>query len=156
MRAPGGCGRDRKGSPVSYGPWLRESVWAYPAFEIAHLAGVAALLGSLLLVELRVFGVGGALAPRALARLALPVALGGFALAAVTGLAMFASQPLELLPNAAFQAKMLLVFLAGANAAAFHLRGSLERGDTLAKGQAAASLALWLAVLACGRLIAYV
>jgi hypothetical protein len=37
----------------------------------------------------------------------------------------------------------------------FHARGGLRGGDTLARLQAAASLLLWLSVLAAGRLIAY-
>jgi len=135
---------------------LRESVWAYPALEVAHLVGVALLLGNLALVELRLLGLGRALDPVPLARLALPLVLAGFALAALTGLFMFASQPLELVANRAFQAKLALVLLAGANAAWFHLRGSLARRDIIAKAQATASLATWVAVIACGRLIAYV
>lgn len=135
---------------------VRESAWAYPALEVAHLAGIALLLGSLVVFELRVLGAARALPAAALARLALPVTLAGFALAALSGLAMFASRPAELIANGAFTAKIGLLLLAGVNAAVFHLRGSLGRGDTLARAQAVASALLWLAVLACGRLIAYV
>jgi hypothetical protein len=80
----------------------------------------------------------------------------GFCLAAATGLLMFASQPMELLANRVFTVKLGLVALAGCNAAWFHGRGSLQRGDALAKAQALLSLGLWLAVVACGRFIAYV
>ena len=135
---------------------VRASTWAYPALEVVHLAGVGLLLGSLVLVELRVFGFGRALPVAPLARLALPVTLAGFGLAAASGLVMFAGQPGELVANRAFVAKMALLVLAGTNAAAFHLRGSLARADGVARLQAGASAALWLAVLACGRLIAYV
>lgn len=135
---------------------VRESVWAYPALEIAHFLGVAILLGNLLLVELRVLGLGRAVDAAALARFALPVALAGFGLAAASGLVMFASQPGELLSNLAFQSKMAMLMIAGANAAVFHARGSLARGDGIARAQACASAALWIGVLAAGRLIAYV
>lgn len=135
---------------------VRESAWAYPALEVVHLAGIALLLGSLAVFELRVLGAGRALPTAALARLALPVTLAGFGLAALSGLAMFASRPGELIANSAFAVKIALLLLAGANAAAFHLRGSLARSDALARAQALASALLWLAVLACGRLIAYV
>ena len=135
---------------------VRESVWAYPALEIVHLLGVAILLGNLLLVELRVLGLGRALDAVALARFALPVVLAGFGLAALSGLVMFASQPGELLANLAFQAKLALLMVAGTNAALFHARGSLARGDRIARLQASASAVLWIGVVACGRLIAYV
>ena len=135
---------------------IRESTWAYPALEVVHLAGVALLLGSLVLVELRVLGAGRDVPLPALAKLALPVTLAGFGLAALSGLLLFSSQPGELIANRAFAAKMALVLAAGANAAAFHLRGSLARGDATARAQAVASALLWLGVLACGRLIAYV
>lgn len=134
---------------------LRESSWAYPALEGVHLLGVALLLGNLVLFELRVLGIGNKIELRALARMALPLALLGFALAAGAGLSMFASQPLELLENPAFRWKMLLIFAAGGNAAWFHARGALSKHDTLARLQALASLALWLAVLGCGRAIEY-
>ena len=130
--------------------------WAYPALEVLHILGIALLLGNLLLVELRCFGLGAALPLPALARLALPVALAGFALAALSGLTMFASQPAELLANRAFTLKMLLLMTAGCNAAWFHGRGGLQRLDGSARAQTALSLGLWLAVLVAGRSIAYV
>ena len=37
---------------------LKSSVWAYPALEVAHICGIALLLGNLVLLEMRVFGRG--------------------------------------------------------------------------------------------------
>ena len=68
---------------------------------------------------------------------------------------MFASQPAELLANRAFVVKLVLVLLAGLNAAWFHRRGSLARGDHLARAQTVLSTGLWLAAIICGRWIAY-
>ena len=135
---------------------LRTHVWAYPALEVVHIVGIALLLGNLVLLELRVFGRGAALPVRDLARLSLSVALCGFGLAAASGLLMFATQPAELLSNRVFTLKMLLLMLAGCNAAWFHGRGSLARLDGLARAQMLASTVVWLAVAACGRWIAYV
>lgn len=134
---------------------LQSHPWAYPALEVVHIFGIALLLGNLVLVELRVFGRGAVLPLVELARLSLGVALCGFGLAAASGLLMFASQAQELLANQAFTLKMLLLLLAGCNAAAFHLRGSLQRMDTTARMLMLASTVLWLAVLTCGRWIAY-
>lgn len=134
---------------------LKTHVWAYPALEVVHIVGIALLLGNLVLLELRVFGRGAALPIQDLARLSLSVALCGFALAAASGLLMFATQPAELLSNRVFTLKMLLLMLAGCNAAWFHGRGSLVRLDGLARAQMLASTVVWLAVVVCGRWIAY-
>jgi hypothetical protein len=127
--------------------------WLYPALEVLHLVGIALLLGNLVLVELRHWQ--SAAQPEAVDRLALGLVAGGFGLAALSGLAMFASQPLELVANRAFLLKMTLLMVAGSNAAAFHARGGLTRRDAIARTQRLASLLLWLMILACGRAIAY-
>ena len=148
-------------SPLAANPfaWIGAHPWLYPALEVVHLFGVALLLGNLMLVELRLWGAGAGTphepVPGAADRLALALVLAGFALAAASGLAMFASQPLELVGNRAFLLKMSLLMLAGTNAAAFHARGGLGRRDALARAQTLGSLLLWLAILACGRAIAY-
>ena len=136
--------------------FLRESAWVYPILEIIHIIGIALLLGNLIVFEARVLGAGKTLDLTALARLALPLAVLGFLLAAMSGLTMFATQALELLGNPAFKWKMLLLAIAGGNTAWFHARGSLKRNDTTARVQVIASVFVWIAVLSCGRLIAYV
>jgi hypothetical protein len=134
---------------------LKSHLWAYPALEIVHITGIGLLLGNLVLLELRVFGLGAALPVKDLSRLSLGIALAGFGLAAASGLLMFASQPSELLGNRAFTLKMLLLLAAACNAAWFHGRGSLDRLDVWARVQMLVSTVIWLAVVACGRWIAY-
>ena len=135
--------------------WIAVNPFAYPALEVVHIVGIALLVGNLVLFELRVWGAGAALPVSALARLALTISLAGFALAAASGSLMFASQPAELLANRAFTLKMGLLMLAGTNAALFHARGGVARLDRVARAQTALSLGLWLAVIICGRWIAY-
>ena len=129
--------------------------WLYPVLEIVHIVGIALLLGSLVLFELRVFGLGAELPLGPLARLALPLTLAGFGLAAFSGLSMFATQPDELLANRVFIIKMGMVMLAGCNAGIFHARGGLTRLDGVARLQAVLSMVLWLTVISLGRWIAY-
>jgi hypothetical protein len=93
---------------------------------------------------------------QALARLSLGLAVAGFGLAALSGLLMFGTQPQELLANRAFLIKMGLLAVAGGNAAGFHARGGLRRLDGLARAQTLWSLGLWIAIIICGRWIAYV
>ncbi len=138
-------------------PGLASHPYAYPLLEVVHIIGIALLLGNLLLFELRLWGaIGRALPLAALAQAALGLSLAGFVLAAASGLLMFASQPAELLSNEAFLWKLGLLFAAGANAALFHARHGVARDDAVARAQTALSLGLWLAIVLCGRWIAYV
>jgi len=137
-------------------PWISSNPYAYPALEVVHIIGIALLLGSLVLVELRVWGAGADVPLRALARLALPVTVAGFGLVAMSGLLLFAAHPNDMLANRAFLIKLGLVSLAGLNAAFFHARGSLAMNDGFARVQTALSLGLWLGAIICGRWIAYI
>jgi len=134
---------------------IRRSVWAYPLLEAVHIAGVGALFGAVLLLELRVFGLGRDIGVVPLARLVLRTALTGFACAVLSGALLFISAATEVAANPAFRVKLVLILIAGANALVFHARGGLRGGDSLARLQAAASLLLWLSVIVAGRLIAY-
>ena len=135
--------------------WIVTAPFVYPALEAAHIFGIALLVGSLFVFELRIWGLGAAVDARALGRLALPVTAGGFCLAATTGSIMFAAQATELIANQAFLLKMGLLLLAGLNALWFHGRGTLARPRRWARVQTAVSLGLWIGVIICGRWIAY-
>lgn len=135
--------------------WIVGHPYAYPLLEVIHIFGIALLLGNLVLLELRVWGLGAALPLPALARLALGLSLAGFGLVASSGLLMFAGQPEALIANRSFLLKMGLVCLAGVNAGVFHARGGLQRLDACARAQTTLSLGLWIGVMICGRWIAY-
>ena len=144
-------------SPTDTSPlaFIASHPWAYPALETVHLFGVSLLVGNLVALELRVWGRARELPVAALARLSLTLALLGFGCAAGSGLLMFASQPGDLIANRVFVVKMGLVACAGVNAALFHARRGLQRLDAWARAQTALSLGLWIAVMICGRWIAY-
>lgn len=135
---------------------IASSPWAYPVLESLHIIGIGLLLGSLVLLELRVWGQAAALPVQALARLALPVTLAGFTVAVLSGLLLFAAAPAELLAKRLFILKMGLLMLAGLNAMWFHARQGLQRLDATARAQALLSLVLWAAVIFSGRWLAYV
>jgi hypothetical protein len=134
---------------------IRRSAWAYPALEAVHIAGFGVLIGSLLVFELRLFGLGRAIQAVPLARLALGTSLVAFAVAAASGALLFASGATEFAAHPAFRVKLVLILIAGINAIVFHARGGVRRQDATARAQAAASIVLWLSVLTSGRLIAY-
>ena len=135
---------------------IRRSIWAYPVLETIHIAAFAAVFGSLMVLELRVFGAAPAVPLSPLARLSIPIALTSFAVAAAAGVLMLISSATEIVTNRAFQIKLALILIAGSNAWWFHRRDSLVHHDRVAKAQSLLSILLWLGVIACGRLIAYV
>ena len=136
-------------------PWIATSPWAYPALEVLHLLGIALLVGNLVAFESRVLGWARELPLPAMARLSLGLAATGFALVAISGLALFAAHPGEMLASRLFVLKMGLVMAAGVNAALFHARDGLRRLDRLARAQTLVSLGLWIGAMICGRWIAY-
>jgi hypothetical protein len=136
-------------------PWIASHAYVYPLLEVLHIVGIALLLGNLVLLELRVWGAAPQLPVQPLARLSLALALVGFGVLACSGLLMFAAHPQEMLANRSFIIKMGLVMTAGVNAAVFHARGGLAHTDRAARAQTVLSLGLWLAVIICGRWIAY-
>jgi hypothetical protein len=144
------------------GRFMREALWAYPLTETAHIAGLALLFGSIVVVDLRLLGLGRRIPVDALAALAVPWSIGGFLVAATSGLAMFSAHAAEFVEQPVFLLKMSLILVAGINAVTLH-RGPLRRmaGDLRAdppprvRLAALASILLWLGVIACGRLLAY-
>lgn len=148
------------------GSWLgrvaRSSTWLYPLASVLHVLGLAFLLGSVALFDLRLLGAARRLPADAAAAFLLPLARAAFAVQLATGMVMFAADASHIYGNRFFLLKMALVALALANVALFHRRLSLEpflreegSAPSWAKAAAAASLTLWIAVAVCGRMIAY-
>jgi hypothetical protein len=136
---------------------LRGSLWLYPAVETLHIVGLALLVGAIAVFDARVVRAGPGLDLDGWARSVLPVARAGFALAAAMGLLLFTAEATAYAANPAFRAKLALIALALANVALFHrFARRAERPTAPVRAAAAASLALWLLVLVCGSLIAYV
>jgi hypothetical protein len=141
--------------------WIATGAGVYPAFSAAHVLGIALLVGPILLADLRLAGL------RALARLddalhlLIRAAMVGFALAAATGLPLASVQAQKYAGNPAFQLKMGLIVLAGANALLLRslLRGEDWRnaaGLPAARICGLASALLWIAIILAGRWIAFV
>jgi len=142
---------------------MRTWLWLYPSVEIVHIAGFSILFGSVAMFDLRLLGTSRSLSVRGLARHLLPWTLASLVLVVPSGLAMFSAHAGDFIGNPAFLAKMTLISLAACNALAFHVGvyGSVKNWDrdvatpVGARLHAVASLALWLGVISCGRLLAY-
>ncbi|MEO7743955.1 MAG: DUF6644 family protein [Usitatibacter sp.] len=148
---------------LSFARAMREDVFLFASVEIAHIAGFVILVGAVVMFDLRILGLSPAISVRALAKHLLTWSLVALLIVVPSGLMMFSAHASELIGNRAFQVKMALLVAAAFNAAIF-LTGPFQtvgKWDTLApaplgaKASAAASLLIWLSIIACGRLIAY-
>jgi hypothetical protein len=143
---------------------MRNDLWLYPIVEIFHIAGFVILVGAVVMFDLRLLGLSRAISIRALARHLLPWSAGALVVIVPSGLLMFSAHASEFIGNPAFVTKITLILIAFANAVAFHVgvfRGASnwdthQPAPAAAKLHAIASLAVWFAVITCGRLIAYV
>jgi hypothetical protein len=142
---------------------MRQWLWLYPIVEIVHLAGIALLVGSIAMLDLRLLGLSRSVPVRRLAAHILPWSAGAFLLIVPSGLMMFVAHAGDFIQSEVFVLKLSLILAAGVNAAVFHAgvyRGAphwdVERMPPPAARLAAGlSLALWVSVIACGRLLAY-
>ena len=142
---------------------MRESLWAYPVVETIHIVGFAILVGSVVMFDLRVLGLSKNLSVRALSRHLLPWSLAALVLIVPTGFLMFTAHATDFLGNRTFQLKMALLMAAGINAVVFRT-GPYQsvahwdvgtRAPLAAQASVAASIVLWIAIISCGRLLAY-
>jgi hypothetical protein len=129
------------------------------AIQIGHVLGLILLLSTLVLVNLRLLGLG--LARQPLEQLVQSTRWSlrlGLALAIGSGTLLYFSAPVSYIANAAFVPKMVLL------AAALVVQASLYRTVTrraivtpfFARGTAVLSLSLWFSVGLAGRAIGFV
>jgi hypothetical protein len=156
---------------VAFETWLRgftnvadvmQLHWSWPAAESAHFIGLTLLLGSIAAWDLRLIGALKDVPAAAFHKL-VPFAVLGFAINATTGSLFLMTFPDQYVYNPAFHLKVLSFILAGLNVALFYLT-SFRRLLTLGPGQqppllarvsGGVSLALWLTVVVCGRMLTF-
>ena len=144
---------------------MRESLWLFPAIESVHLLGMAALVGTITVFDLRLLGWMMRREPVSeLARRLLPWTWLGFAVQVVTGVMLFLSEAAKVYANPAFRLKILMILLAGLHALIFHKIiyrnvATWDEGDVLpigAKVSGLVSILLWIGIVAAGRFIGFV
>ncbi|MCX7601890.1 MAG: hypothetical protein N2Z75_08105 [Meiothermus sp.] len=142
---------------------MRQSEWLYPTVEILHILGFCALVGAAGLFDLRLLGLSRQIPVQQMAAHLLPVAWVGFAVAAPSGFLLLLSDARSIGASPIFLVKMALIGLAGLNAWVFHsgVGRSVQTWNQdvnpplAARLAALCSLLIWVAVIALGRLIAY-
>jgi hypothetical protein len=139
------------------------SAWIWPAMEIIHFVGLSLLLGSLLVMDLRLAGFIRQVNIVATHKL-LPWVFLGFGMNLATGFLFLMGDPARYTANIGFWWKMFLVLIAGLNALWFWVKINPvmktwePHADTpgIAKVIAWVSLCSWFGVLLLGRLIPYI
>ncbi len=144
---------------TAVGAAIRDSAWLFPVIEAAHLLGLAVLGGSILVVDLRLLGLGLKGRPAAyVLEQAGPWLVGALAVMFATGIPLFLSESIKCYFSSAFWVKMGALVLA--LLFTFGVRNRMVRTQPFlphwqARGIAACSLALWLTVAAAGRWIGF-
>jgi hypothetical protein len=140
------------------GRWVRESLWLFGAIEAIHLVGLAVLGGALLIVDLRLLGLG--LKDSTIAdidRQARPWLTLSVTILLATGLLLFLSEAVKCYYNTAFWVK--IVTLPVAIAFTFGVKERFARQalytSSYSQWVASADLLLWFIVAAGGRWIGY-
>jgi len=142
---------------------VRTYGWIYPALESAHYIGIVFLVGSIMLIDLRLLGLAKRLPLKTMITL-LPWVWAGFFINFFSGGIIFIYGATGFATNGAFQLKMALIVLAGINALLFEIAARRGRDDwvvtgnapVLVKGIATLSFVLWLSVVTTGRWMAYI
>jgi hypothetical protein len=128
---------------------------APPIVQTIHLLGISIVMGSAVLINLRVLGLAlrGQPTEDLIRRLA-PWTWGALPMLALSGLVFIVAQPYRYFDNPIFRLKFALMVPAIATTLAFHRRPDAH--GRLATTLGALSLCLWIGVAMAGRWIAYV
>lgn len=136
---------------------VRDSLWLFPVIECFHLLALSLLGGSLLVVDLRLLGLGlRGQSTADLARQAHPWMVGALAAMVATGVPLFLSETVKCYYSPPFWWKM--GFLLAASLFAFTVRRKVTASEERRlRGALTAivSLGLWFGVGFSGRWIAF-
>lgn len=137
---------------------LRGSRWFYAGVNAAHILAIALLIGSIIPLNLRLFGVWRAISRETVVRVCAPVAASGLILALITGPLLFSVRAREYGDVGFLQLKLAFITIGVLSALALcrahgFLLKDAPRGHLA--GHAVLSTVCWLGALVCGRLIAF-
>jgi hypothetical protein len=152
-------------STTSPSTFLQEQyAWAIPTVQSIHIVGIAMVMGSVLMIDLRILGWAGTdQTLRETARRFGPWLTGSLWVLLVTGVLMVIAEPVRELVTFSFWVKMALVAIGTLLAAAFRitLRRHEQRWEHAVvhrrsiKALAILTFVMWACIIVLGRLIAY-
>lgn len=138
--------------------------WWFPLLESIHVVAATFLVGAIAMLDLRLLGI--AATQHRVSRIAsevLPWTLAAAVVAVLAGIPLFTTRATHYAHNTAFQIKVVLLLLAAANMAWFHLRtersintwDSDSRPITAARMAGLCSMIVWAGVLLSGRWVGH-
>jgi hypothetical protein len=134
---------------------MRDSKWGFATVEMVHLLALAALGGTVLVVDLGILGIGfRRQAPSRVARELAPIFFGSLIAIVLSGALLVGAEAMKCYYHPAFRLKMVLF----AAAVLFHFtlhRRAIGIPSIWSKVAAVGSLTLWLAVGLAGRAIGF-
>jgi len=142
----------------SWGLFVQDTSWVWPACETLHFVGLCLLFGVVMTVNLRMLGVGKTLFSFAALYQLVPLGMLGFTLNLVTGMMFFVATP-EQYTGFLFFLKMALVVAGALNLLYFMLwktPSQIEQGDDapiVSKLVAASAILIWVGVVFCGHML---
>jgi hypothetical protein len=140
-----------------------EYTWVWATLETLHFLGLALLVGTIGVLDLRLLGVAKGLPLAPFQRL-VPLGVAAFALELLTGVVFFAGAPYQYLYNVAFQMKLIFIAVAGLNILIFYGAGVSRRTFAVGTGEAvpragrvagAVSITMWIGVMYWGRMLTF-
>jgi hypothetical protein len=145
------------------GTSIRESIWVFPIIETIHVLGVALSAGLILMLDLRLSGLGMRKVPAGeIMHRLKPWYLIGFAIMMISGALLFWSEAEKLYSSFTFRMKLVFLITAGLNALVFEILYTPKMAEwetkpipTGAKWAGWISLISWAAVIGYGRWTAY-
>ncbi|MEO5925463.1 MAG: DUF6644 family protein [Bryobacteraceae bacterium] len=143
------------------GQTISDSIWYFPFIETIHILAMAIMFGGLLVLNLRLLGLGMKKQPLpVLAKTLMPFVNWGLVIMLISGYAMFTSEALKDFSNDGFKFKMAslgLVLLFQFTLYSWLLKKEdSQRSAILGGGAAVVSFVLWFCVGAGGRAIGFV
>jgi hypothetical protein len=137
---------------------VRRAFWIIPLLQTIHLLAVGMVLSSLIMIDLRIWGIGRSHTLVQSTHRFAPWIWVAMALLTVTGIVLVLSQPRRTLLDPTFQAKMLLMTAAIVLTIPFQLAATKAKAwdsagaaRVIAGVFAAALLILWIVVTFAGR-----
>ena len=141
------------------GSWFKHAQWFFAVDETVHIMALGMLIGTLVIVDLRLLGFG--MRRQSVSQLAgylAPWTLLGVALMIITGVPLFMSEAVKLSRSSPFFYKMIFLLCAVTLHFTLHrkaIAASGTQGSGLGKLAASLSLICWLGVALAGRAIAF-
>jgi uncharacterized protein DUF6644 len=139
--------------------YIKGTTWVFPLVETIHILALAALLGSLFLIDLRLLGIAiRRWSPAQILEQVHSLVNVSVVIILITGVILFIAEPRKLFDSAAFGPKMILLSLAIIFQYTLYPRVRSMQAHIPIWGRlmALVSLGLWFGVAVCGRAIGFV